>query len=82
MHVRVEFTTEPFHGEGPVPGHVTAAAEPLARAGLAPDLGPLGTAVDGDAGTVLPALLDALRAALAAGATRVTLQVEAGDDGP
>jgi uncharacterized protein YqgV (UPF0045/DUF77 family) len=77
MWVRVEFTTEPFHGEGDLPRHVVAAAAPLSAAGLAPDLGPLGTSVEGDADTVIAALSDGLRAALAQGATRVTLQVEA-----
>jgi uncharacterized protein YqgV (UPF0045/DUF77 family) len=74
MRVRVEFTTEPFHGEGDdVPAHVTAAAQALRGAGLEPDLGPLGTSVDGDADAVVPAVADAMRAALRGGATRVTL---------
>lgn len=74
MRVRVEFTTEPFHGEDDdVPAHVTAAADALREAGLAPDLGPLGTSVDGEAEAVVPAVADAMRAALAGGATRMTL---------
>ena len=73
MRVRAEFTTEPFHGEGPIPEHVTAAAGPLARAGLDPELGPLGTAVEGEADLVVDALAAALKEALAHGATRVTL---------
>jgi uncharacterized protein YqgV (UPF0045/DUF77 family) len=73
MRVRAEFTTEPFHGEGPIPEHVTAAAAPLAAAGLAPELGPLGTAVEGEADVVVDALAAALKEALAHGATRVTL---------
>ena len=77
MQVRVEFTTEPFHGEGELPRHVAAAAAPLTAAGLEPDLGPLGTSVAGDADTVIPALSRGLRAALDEGATRITLQVEA-----
>jgi uncharacterized protein YqgV (UPF0045/DUF77 family) len=76
MRVRVEFTTEPFRGEGDPPAHVAAAAEPLTRAGLDPDLGPLGTSVEGEAETVLGALGASLGQALAAGATRVTLQLE------
>jgi uncharacterized protein YqgV (UPF0045/DUF77 family) len=76
MRVRAEFTTEPFHGEDEhVPAHVTAAAAALADAGLEPDLGPLGTAVDGDADVVVPAVAEAVRAALSQGATRVTLTV-------
>ena len=76
MRVRAEFTTEPFHGEDEhVPAHVTAAAAALVDAGLEPDLGPLGTAVDGEADAVVAAVADAVRAALAQGATRVTLTV-------
>jgi uncharacterized protein YqgV (UPF0045/DUF77 family) len=48
----------------------------LLDAGLAPELGPLGTAVTGDSGTVVPAVAEALHAALDSGATRVTLQLE------
>lgn len=77
MRVRVEFTTEPFHGEGELPRHVAAAAAPLVEAGLEPDLGPLGTFVEGDADAVIAALSRGLRAALDEGATRVTVQVEA-----
>ncbi len=77
MQVRVEFTTEPFHGEGELPRHVAAAAAPLTEAGLEPDLGPLGTSVEGDADTVITALSRGLRAALGEGATRITVQVEA-----
>jgi len=73
MRVRAEFTTEPFHGEGPIPEHVTAAAAPLTTAGLAPELGPLGTSVEGEAEAVVDALAAALKAALRHGATRVTL---------
>ena len=74
MQVRVEFTTEPFHGEDDqLPAHVTAAADVLRYAGLSPDLGPLGTSVEGDAEVVVDAVALALKEALARGATRVTL---------
>ena len=74
MRVRVEFTTEPFHGEDDqLPAHVTAAADVLRYAGLSPDLGPLGTSVEGDAEVVVDAVALALKEALAHGATRVTL---------
>jgi uncharacterized protein YqgV (UPF0045/DUF77 family) len=76
VQVRAEFTTEPFHGEGEPPAHVAAAAQPLEYAGLSPDLGPLGTAVEGAADDVLPAIAKAMEAAFASGATRFTLQVE------
>lgn len=74
MRVRVEFTTEPFHGEDDnLPAHVTASADALRYAGLSPDLGPLGTSVEGDSDTVVDAVAAALKEALSHGATRVTL---------
>ena len=76
MRVRVEFTTEPFVGEGEVPEHVTHSAALLTEAGLDADLGPFGTSAEGDDRILLPALADVLAAALASGATRVTLQLE------
>jgi uncharacterized protein YqgV (UPF0045/DUF77 family) len=89
MDVRVEFTTEPFHGEdGLLPAHVTAAADALRYAGLTPDLGPLGTSVDGASEQVVPAIARALQAGLDSGATRITLRLDrvdgqgtAGNDG-
>src|SRR6476620_10289797 len=74
MRVRVEFTTEPFHGEDDqLPAHVTAPADALRYAGLSPDLGPLGTSVEGEAEVVVDAVAAALKEALSHGATRVTL---------
>lgn len=74
MRVRVEFTTEPFHGEDDqLPPHVTASADALRYAGLSPDLGPLGTSVEGEADVVVDAVAAALKQALSHGATRVTL---------
>jgi uncharacterized protein YqgV (UPF0045/DUF77 family) len=76
MRVRVEFTTEPFHGEDDqLPSHVTASADALRLAGLTPDLGPLGTSVEGDAQVVVDAVGAAVKGALSHGATRVTLTV-------
>lgn len=76
MRLVAEFTTEPFHGEGSPPPHVTAALRAAEDAGLECEMGPLGTSVRGDADDVVHALADVLRAALAHGATRVTVQVE------
>lgn len=45
-------------------------------AGLERDFGPLGTAFAGEADAVVAALAEVLRAALAHGASRVTLIVE------
>ena len=76
MRVRVEFTTEPFHGEDDqLPPHVTASAEALRQVGLTPDLGPLGTSGEGEAEVVVDAVGAALKEALSHGATRVTLTV-------
>ncbi|MDP3892921.1 thiamine-binding protein [Nocardioides sp.] len=76
MRLVAEFTTEPFHGEGEPPAHALAALQAAEAAGLDCEFGPLGTTVRGDADEVVRALADVLRAALARGASRVTLQVE------
>jgi uncharacterized protein YqgV (UPF0045/DUF77 family) len=70
----VEFTIEPFVDGAPGP-HVRAAVEAAERSGLAVDFGPFGTVVTGDDEAVLAAVDRILRAAVAAGATRVSLQV-------
>jgi uncharacterized protein YqgV (UPF0045/DUF77 family) len=70
----VEFTIEPFVDGAPGP-HVLAAVDAAERSGLAVDFGPFGTVVTGDDEAVLAAVDRILRAAVAAGATRVSLQV-------
>jgi uncharacterized protein YqgV (UPF0045/DUF77 family) len=70
----VEFTIEPFVPGEPGP-HVQAAVEAAERSGLAVDFGPFGTAVTGEDEAVLTAVDRIVRAAVAAGATRVSLQV-------
>ena len=79
MRLRAEFTTEPFHGEGEPPAHVTAALDAVRSAGLETELGPFGTSVTGDEDSVYAALPSVLRAAVEHGATRITLQVERAD---
>ena len=74
MALTVEFTIEPFVPGQPGP-HVRAAVEAAERSGLAVDFGPFGTAVTGDDEAVLAAVDRILRAAVAAGATRISLQV-------
>jgi uncharacterized protein YqgV (UPF0045/DUF77 family) len=74
----VEFTIEPFVEGDPGP-HVRAAVEAAERSGLAVDFGPFGTSVSGDDASVLDAVDRILRAATAAGATRVSLQVQRAD---
>jgi uncharacterized protein YqgV (UPF0045/DUF77 family) len=65
---------EPFE-EGRLGPHVTAAIAAAEQAGLAADIGPFGTAVEGDVATVLGALDTLLADALAAGASRVSVQL-------
>ncbi len=74
MTLVVEFTIEPFVAGDPGP-HVRAAVAAAEGAGLAVDFGPFGTTVSGDDGAVLAAVGDVLQAAVAAGATRVSLQL-------
>jgi len=70
----VEFTIEPFVEGEPGP-HVRAAVDAAERSGLTVDFGPFGTAVSGEDGAVLDSVDGILRAAVAAGATRVSLQL-------
>ncbi|MFF4406129.1 hypothetical protein ACFY2W_09300 [Streptomyces sp. NPDC001262] len=86
MRLRAEFTTEPFDLDEPPP-HAVAAREAVQGSGLdAVDVGPFGNTVEGGADAVLAALGEVLRSSLAAGATRVSLQVnvlgEAGGQEP
>ena len=78
MALVVEFTVEPFVDGDPGP-HVQAAlaaAEGAARrSALRVEFGPFGTAVSGDDPAVLDAVDAVVRSAVAAGATRVSLQV-------
>jgi uncharacterized protein YqgV (UPF0045/DUF77 family) len=75
MGLRAEFTVEPFV-EGRPGDHVQAAVDALRAAGFEVDVGPFGSAVHGAEGPVVDALAAMLRATVAAGATRVSLQVE------
>jgi uncharacterized protein YqgV (UPF0045/DUF77 family) len=70
----VEFTVEPFVDGQPGP-HVQAAVSAAQGAGLAVDIGPFGTTVSGDDTAVLDAVDAIVRSAVAAGATRVSLQL-------
>jgi len=66
---------EPFAEGAPGP-HVLAAIDAARRVGSEPEIGPFGTSVEVDAPDA-GALLDAvISAALAAGASRVSIQVE------
>ena len=74
MELHAEFTVEPFHAAAPGP-HVSAALDAARDAGFDVDFGPLGSTIDGDDGAVIEALATILQRSLAAGATRVSLQV-------
>lgn len=69
-----EFTIEPFVEGDPGP-HVRAAIEAAEGEGLKVEVGPFGTSVEGDSVTVLNAVDAVVRAAVAHGATRVSLQL-------
>ncbi|WEH38878.1 hypothetical protein OG233_04775 [Streptomyces sp. NBC_01218] len=75
MRLRVEFTTEPFDLDE-IPAHAAVAREVVGTAPLdAVDVGPFGNTAEGGADVVLTAVDELLRRTLAAGATRITLQV-------
>ncbi|MFJ8667081.1 thiamine-binding protein [Streptomyces sp. NPDC093600] len=75
MRLRVEFTTEPFDLDE-APAHAVVAREVIQAAELdAVDVGPFGNTAEGPADEVLTAVDALLRRSLAAGATRVSLQV-------
>jgi uncharacterized protein YqgV (UPF0045/DUF77 family) len=79
--LRVEFTTEPFDLEEP-PEHALVAREVVQGAELdAVDVGPFGNTAEGAAEDVLTAVDALLRKSLAAGATRVSLQVNVAGEG-
>ena len=74
MTLRVEFTVEPFVAGAPGP-HVLAAVEAADAHGLTVEFGPFGSSGEGDDADVLPAVEAAIRAALDAGASRVSVQI-------
>lgn len=72
MLVRAEFTVEPFEEGRPGP-HVEAAIKALEP--MESDIGPFGTAVEGSLDHVLEAVSGGVRAAMEAGATRVSINM-------
>lgn len=75
MTVHAEFTVEPFHPGEPGP-HVAAAFEAAEACGATLEVGPFGTLLRGDSDEVVfEAVNSAVRAAVAAGATRVSFQL-------
>lgn len=82
MRVRVEFTVEPFR-EGRLGAHVSAAIDVLQSEGFTPDVGPFGTAIEGDVSQALDAVARAAAASFHSGASGITLSAQAvhsGDD--
>lgn len=74
-----EFLVEPFEVGNPGP-HVTAAVEAVKELGFEPTIGPFGTTIEGDAQRVIEAVKKLLDAATAAGASRVSLQIDSSDE--
>jgi uncharacterized protein YqgV (UPF0045/DUF77 family) len=74
MTLRVEFTVEPFTEGSPGP-HVDAAVAAAGEHPVDVEFGPFGTSISGPTDAVLAALDSALRAAIAAGATKVSVEV-------
>ena len=74
MTLRVEFTLETFMPGSSGP-HVRAVIDAAAVHGLVVQLGPSGISGEGDDADVAPAVEAAIRAALEAGATRVSVQL-------
>jgi uncharacterized protein YqgV (UPF0045/DUF77 family) len=71
---RAEFIVEPFH-EGHPGSHVAACIAAAENAGLEADVGPFGTSIEGEPGTILQALDAIVAAGLAAGASRISVQM-------
>ncbi|MDI3417531.1 thiamine-binding protein [Streptomyces luteolus] len=81
MRLRVEFTTEPFDLDE-APAHAVVARDVIQAAELdAVDVGPFGNTAEGGADEVLTAVDALLRRSLAAGATRVSLQINVVGEG-
>ena len=74
-----EFLVEPFEEGNPGP-HVVAAVTAVEALGFEPEVGPFGTTIEGDPHLVMEAVKQLLDAATDAGASRVSIQVNACDE--
>jgi uncharacterized protein YqgV (UPF0045/DUF77 family) len=74
MVLRIEFTVEPFTDGEPGP-HVHAAVAAARTRGVEVDFGPFGSSVEGEDDEVLATADAVTRAAIGAGASRVSLQI-------
>ena len=79
MRIKVEFTVEPFVEGGPGP-HVRAALDQVRARGLVVEVGPFANTVDGEHHLVLKAIEPLVTAALANGASAITLSVSRARD--
>ena len=70
-----EFLIEPFEVGNPGP-HVIAAVDAVRRLGFEPEVGPFGTTIEGSHEEVIAAVKGLLDAATAAGASRVSIQLD------
>lgn len=75
--MRAEFTVEPFDAGRPG-AHVLAAVDAVRACGLQPELGPFATQIAGTPAQVSAAVGALTAAALAGGATRISITVEQG----
>ncbi len=74
---RAEFAIYPFRGGDTPPNYVQAAIDAVRAEGIEVEIGLLGESVMGELETVLDAVRTAVSAAVAAGATKVVLSIEA-----
>ncbi len=72
---KAEFMVEPFEVGNPGP-HVVAAVEAVRSLGFEPSIGPFGTTIQGESALVIAAVKKMLDAATAAGASRVSVQID------
>jgi uncharacterized protein YqgV (UPF0045/DUF77 family) len=69
---------EPFVVGNPGP-HVVAAVDAVKSLGFEPSIGPFGTTIEGESEPVIAAIKKMLDAATAAGASRVSVQIDTAD---
>jgi uncharacterized protein YqgV (UPF0045/DUF77 family) len=79
VRLNAEFTIEPFVDGDPGP-HVDAAIDAMRAAGLEVEVGPFGSSASGDATAIAVGVSELVRAATAAGAERISLQVSIVED--
>ena len=78
--VRAEFTIFPFEEGDDMPPHVQAGLDAIAELGVDVEIGPLSNTIRGTVSQVTDALRAAEAASLAAGATRIVVNLEAAGD--